>query len=350
MPRYRLIFVPGIMGSSLELIPPGGATPRVVWDGNVFTIFRTIFTEPEVLHAFTSLRPVDIIQETTIGPVPYQDIYKTLFSFLRNTLNYDGENLFAFPYDWRQSVFTEAQRLIDFIDKELPSGDQDIVILGHSLGALVARVAVMTDSAKLISKGVAKVIELAPPHLGSSLALERTLEVWGLTSLRRILGRYLLAVPLFEGLVLALARSMPSLWQLFPSKKEQILVNNTNPQDTRAALDWPGWASAVEIMARPTAENLHKVIDEIPHRWPGAIEECVVYSRSHWTPYTFPFDPQPPYGIATNRPIRVRGDRVVWEWSASLHYTPNHKHEVDFYHRIIAGDPKTLSVLQQELQ
>lgn len=368
MPRYRLIFVPGMMGSSLEVILPGG-TSRVVWDGELFTLLRTLLAEPQVLHAATRLKPVKIIEELTIGGRTQQDIYKKLFSFLHNDLSYDEQTFFPFPYDWRQSVFNEAKRLIDFIEN-LPSGDQPIVLLGHSLGALVTRAAVvMMDQAKLTSVGITSVIELAPPHLGSSLAFQEVLDSsffrqlivtylsqqvkksWPLRLLRRILVRFpALFVPFFDGQMTLLARSMPPTWQLFPPETVPILVNNTNSSDIRAALDWPSWTDAVQRMVRQTAEDFHKHTDEIPRKWPGSIRECVAYCRSFNTPHTFPFfDLQSPYGIALNGPITEPGDSVVREKSATV-WPSMIQRRVDYPHSTIAGDPKTLDFLRQELQ
>ena len=349
MPRYRLIFLPGIMSSCLEVTLPSGAS-RVVWDGDILTMFRTFFSEPEVLHAFTTLRPTKIVEELTVGPFAYDDIYKTLFNFLGNSLGYlDGTDFFRFPYDWRQSVFTEAQRLIDYIDNELPAGQQEIAILGHSLGALVARAAVMIGHVKLIPKGVTKVIELAPPHFGSSVALQRILEFPVLASLRRILGRYLaFGVPIFEGLLVSLVRSMPSVWELVPPATEPILVDYTNPGTRVAALDWPGWTAAVQGMPRKIAEDFHSHVANIPKMWPQGITVSVVYSDKHRTPYSFLFNPVPPYDINISQPFaKPRGDKLVWEWSPLLHFTA--KCIVDYHHRTIARDPKTLSFLQKEL-
>lgn len=348
MAKYRLIFLPGILQSSLEAITPAGHR-RVVWDGDILTQFTTLFSEPIALHSFTQLKPVAVIERITVGPVIIQDIYKSLFDFLKTNLKFvDGETFFRFPYDWRQSVFTEARRLTTFIE-DLPSGDP-IVLLGHSLGTLVVRAAIMEAADRLVHKGVTKVIELAPVHLGSSKALQRVLEVFGFTTLRRLIGRHApFSVSVFEGLILGLARSMPSLWQLFPHTKERVLVNRQNPHITLPALGWPGWTPAVEEMVRREIEKFRQLVDNIPQSWPKAVRTSVAYSSACKTPYSFIFDPAPPYSIDTNMPFKkVDGDSIVWEWSALWHYID--KEKVDWYHRIIARDPKTLGFLQKVLQ
>jgi hypothetical protein len=182
------------------------------------------------------------------------------------------------------------------------------------------------------------------------VAFQRVLEIPALASMRRILGRYLaFSVPVFEGLVVSLVRSMPSVWELMPPATEPILIDSTNPPVAQAALDWPGWASAMGIMARDVAEVFHKHTGAIPKNWPHGVSVSVIYSKKHRTPYSFLFNPMPPYDIDLNQPFRKpRGDGIVCEWSSLLHYTV--KQDVDYYHRTIARDPKTLTFLQGELK
>jgi pimeloyl-ACP methyl ester carboxylesterase len=95
---------------------------------------------------------------------------------------------FYFAYDWRQSVETNGRRLsreLDALYARIPSGTPPAIVLGHSLGGLIARYALMYGDTPLGSSGplppvtwgerehIGKLFLVATPNEGTFLALQR---------------------------------------------------------------------------------------------------------------------------------------------------------------------------------
>ena len=75
----------------------------------------------------------------------------------------ENRDLFVFDYDWRRSVFDNAEALDRFVREKAPDGKVDI--LAHSMGALVARVYVMEGRRRL--QHVARLFSAGAPFQGS---------------------------------------------------------------------------------------------------------------------------------------------------------------------------------------
>lgn len=99
---------------------------------------------------------------------PILHTYDNLWSALKKAGYIEGENLFAFPYDWRRSNVLTAVELKKKIDEVKAKCDCDKVdLVGHSMGGLVAREYIESDA---YAGDVDQVIFLATPHLGSPKA------------------------------------------------------------------------------------------------------------------------------------------------------------------------------------
>lgn len=153
--RRTVVFVPGLMGSEL-------------WLGNerVWPNVRTIFTNPEIFlyPSDIPLEPRSIVDEVVIVPnLIKQDQYNRLGDYLVDELNYRRDvDFFEFPYDWRQDVRTSAAQLGRAIE-DLGSA-QPIIIIGHSLGTMVARYYVEYLGG---DQHVERVILMGGPHKGA---------------------------------------------------------------------------------------------------------------------------------------------------------------------------------------
>jgi hypothetical protein len=113
-----------------------------------------------------------------------------------------------------------------------------------------------------VSSRVAKLIELAPPHLGSPVAFQRSLEMaphsaylWLATFIRHLFSFVNPPRTLLESALLGLFRSMPCCWQLFPPSDIKILEKHVDPSEKKAAFEWDGWTDAVQIMAKPSSNS-----------------------------------------------------------------------------------------------
>jgi pimeloyl-ACP methyl ester carboxylesterase len=71
------------------------------------------------------------------------------------------QNLFVFPYDWRRSLDTLADRLNDFINTKSPGTKVNLV--GHSMGGLVAR----AYAQKFGTDRINKIVTVGSPNMGT---------------------------------------------------------------------------------------------------------------------------------------------------------------------------------------
>lgn len=156
MRRHLFIFVPGIGGSVLcDSADPGSRS--VVWDASIANLLH-VARRPEALvpDAARPLVPVGLVGDA--GVLPGWNIihgYTKVERGLRALddpeidvgdpalTNLDARVLF-FPYDFRLGVVAAAERLHDEIERRLEhlgasSEDPRVVLVGHSMGGLVAR-------------------------------------------------------------------------------------------------------------------------------------------------------------------------------------------------------------------
>ncbi len=117
-PKPLVFLLPGIMGSHLE-----------VGNNRVWLDFGDL--------AFGGLSKLKINAQGVRAESPVWMAYGDLTKFLANT--HDVE---PFPYDWRLSIETEAQRLAEAILRRIEEAEKHnhpVSILAHSMGGLVAR-------------------------------------------------------------------------------------------------------------------------------------------------------------------------------------------------------------------
>lgn len=198
-PLDPIVFIPGILGSKLE------DNRGVVW-GDVLSSVRRFADlelplEPErnKLRATAILDTISVFGPFQIGQ--YDGLLKTFEEFGYK----QGENLFPFPYDWRQSNFDTAGQLRDFINKTKQLTDRKFSIVAHSMGGLVARIYVHKYGG---AKRVNRIITLGTPHLGSAEALWTFLNG---------MGRFRNFVVGGEAQVKRVVFSFASLYELLPA-------------------------------------------------------------------------------------------------------------------------------------
>jgi len=194
--RPPIVIIPGAPGS--ELIETG--TGRRVWpsaklmttrDGNAILALPLEDPESSPIVVGGLLRSVKVA-----GMKFPVHVYRGLEKHLRK-IGYregdwakpggDGEYYF-FPYDWRQSVETSGRRFareLDAFHRRCPPGTPPVVVLGHSLGGLLARYALMYGDTPLGADGplppvtwagqstIASVFLVATPNEGTFIALKR---------------------------------------------------------------------------------------------------------------------------------------------------------------------------------
>ncbi len=159
-----IVFVPGIMGT--ELVLPDG---EVVWPPKVA---ETIFG----YHRIAQLQDPAARATKVIAKVSCVDFYaplQTLFAQLGYG-NAGAKRLVEHPYDWRRDLFDLADGLATRLDGVQAD---DITLVAHSMGGLIARLLLETDTwrGRPWFPRLTRFIALATPHNGAPLALARVL-------------------------------------------------------------------------------------------------------------------------------------------------------------------------------
>lgn len=197
--RPPVVIVPGIMGSEL-------------WQGSqrVWPNPRLLFTQPDIFclpaddpdHG-NHLEPRRILGEVTLVPnLVKLEQYDRLGDFLEEALGYErGKDLLEFAYDWRRDVRLSAQRLAETIAAWRVRAP--VVIVAHSLGALVSRFYIEHLSGK--SK-VGRLILVGGPASGVPKAITTLLQ-----------GPDLLPLGLLGETMRRVLASFPSAYQILPT-------------------------------------------------------------------------------------------------------------------------------------
>ena len=172
---YPVILLPGVMGSRLEAKPGSNCQHRpsgIVWLN--FEYLSDPIIQRESLStlylnsqgtgpadACDIIEPADLIDDA--APIKWaKDVYK---GFVK-TLGDADFTVFTFPYDWRLGIDENADNLNTFIGKKVGAGNK-VILVGHSMGGLVAR-AYVSDSTRAAK--VAKVVTVGTPYLGAPKA------------------------------------------------------------------------------------------------------------------------------------------------------------------------------------
>ncbi len=233
--RNPLIFIPGIMGSSI----------RGNWngvDGSFWVnINQTRIDLPSVynltldtnsIYYTDGLYASDVLR-TALGAPVYEPLLSAFQGMGYKPYNVNNvppsegcdlsqksndpnlnPSLFVFPYDWRQDNNQTADKLREYIQcvQQFYSPATKIDVVAHSMGGLVIRRYILQSRLRNEPHGLEKVVTLATPYLGASEAINKlyTGGSWDVLG-----GFWLVASP---GTIKFLSPHMPSMHQLFPSR------------------------------------------------------------------------------------------------------------------------------------
>jgi pimeloyl-ACP methyl ester carboxylesterase len=222
-----LIFIPGLMGSSLD---SDSIIRSNLWPG----VFAGQITDHSILtldpnKSQMNVIPNDAIDSVGIPPFESEIIYEPLLNFLTTTggyheyvvngdptrrtkngcdLSQKGNNpdLFVFAYDWRFSNAENVAQLKDYvgcIQRFYPGTKVDV--LTHSMGGLLARRYIIINPT---DHAVDRLITIAAPWLGAPKAIN-VMETGEYDGLNRIVRKKTLK---------SLSEFFPSAHQLLPSR------------------------------------------------------------------------------------------------------------------------------------
>lgn len=265
----RLAFiVPGLLASELESSTGNLFSSPKVWVNDT----RLFLAGPDILKLGSD-------GASPVGQFPRLGItgrtVQNRMAPLRRALEGDGFTVTTFCYDWRKSIDIAAAALANSLAAALQSSPdaERIVVVGHSMGGLIARLAYPLCSAAVQAKWNASVY-LGTPFGGSYQAAEAmgTKAVflnlfWGDQAARSALTYF------SRGDVTRLvdmARTWPSLYQLFPPQGASAfsaldpdvakLYDPTNyPRDVSMMAAWMAKADEIHtslagVATRPAKE------------------------------------------------------------------------------------------------
>jgi pimeloyl-ACP methyl ester carboxylesterase len=148
-PGRRVYVLPGIMGSQLGLIRGGQRPNDILWLDPIDIAFGRLIELK--LNGGSSI--------VSLGAMNYTYLKITL------SLRKAGFDAVLLDYDWRRDTATLGKRLAERIAAD---GKENVAVIGHSMGGLVARAA-LTHS---VGSRVSQLIMLGTPNSGSLAAVQ----------------------------------------------------------------------------------------------------------------------------------------------------------------------------------
>ena len=221
-PRGRRVFVlPGIMGSRLGVVAPRSYSliwlhPTAVANGSLAQL---------AIPGSRALRAVGVMLPGYLK--------------LRLRLEIAGFRTVFCPFDWRRDVDYLARSFARTIER---SGESKALVVGHSMGGLVARAALAYDKRR-----IAKLIQLGAPNDGSFAPLQALRAVYPTVRKIAALDREHSA----EHLARTVYHTLPGLYQMLPA---DLFDPRRWPADELAP-DAKMLARASKVRARLPASN-----------------------------------------------------------------------------------------------
>jgi pimeloyl-ACP methyl ester carboxylesterase len=193
-------FIPGMLGSKLA-----DAEGEVLWgDRGSLRNFGRLNIHPTGHGA--DINPVGLIERIRVlGPFWTIHQYDELLMHLRALGFRDGQTLFPFTYDWRQSNYETAQRFDAFVRQEPALRDGQFDVIAHSMGGIVAKIWMLEYGG---ARRVQKAIYLGTPFRGSMNSLGTLTDGWGIFKNYIAGGIDVIRNTIF---------SFPAIYELFPS-------------------------------------------------------------------------------------------------------------------------------------
>jgi pimeloyl-ACP methyl ester carboxylesterase len=192
--RLKVYLLPGILGSQLGRPRVSGQPPDLLW-----------------------IDPADIVHGRLIelrlrpGPRQLQPLGAIVYSYLALKLRLAaaGFEVVLHDYDWRGDVLATGRALAD----RLAADDAaELALVGHSMGALVARAALAGYGQRAGAERITRLIGVGAPHGGSIAAVQALRASYPIVGRLAAIDRIHDADSLTRGAF----RGFTSLYQLLP--------------------------------------------------------------------------------------------------------------------------------------
>jgi pimeloyl-ACP methyl ester carboxylesterase len=245
-----IVFVPGLMGTRLAFDKPDHVDKSMKWDPDsplteMLPWKRLTPSEKRlVLHHRNRATVMDEDADNGWGAIP-KSVYGDFRQALLNKKDVAGATspIYAVGYDWRLSCAVSAWRLAAKVAAILKEnkGAQQVVLITHSMGGLVARAAIKLSAG--FANSVRGVSHVAQPVAGAVVLYRRVftgmLTKWdGDKHLAEILGN----TP--RGFTLTMS-GVPGVFELLPTQQYRYVPDDSpeSPDDPQIRLLRGPWES-----------------------------------------------------------------------------------------------------------
>ncbi|MGE0848273.1 MAG: hypothetical protein AB7O44_01460 [Hyphomicrobiaceae bacterium] len=339
-PFRPVVFIPGILGT--QLLDDSGS---VVW-GGASSLSNFAKLEMNAGHSKVKLRPGRLIQEISIlGPFWTIHQYDQLSKTFSDAGLVEGQSLYVFGYDWRLSNFENVKELKRLIQAHLKDRDFDIV--AHSMGDIIARLFILSDSNAFRVK---RLITLATPAQGSMNSIAELSEGWG--GLENYIAGGL-------DLIRTVAFSFPSLFELFPSYDSCCRLGNERSYTAFDPTDYANWEKYGWVpvshrvpdriaAVKAALQSARRVRAQMAKRLPNSVELVMIAGDRIGTKYYWYVDPARP-AVGNWRFSQSLGDGTVPLWSAAASNWPGKALPAFVDHATIFADPWVTNLLKRQL-
>jgi pimeloyl-ACP methyl ester carboxylesterase len=203
--RLKVYLLPGILGSQLGRLRAAGEPPDLLW----------IDPSDIVQGRLTELRLPPVTpgrQPLRRQPQPVQPLGAIVYSYLALKLRLAaaGFEVVLHDYDWRGDVLASGHALMLRLAAD---GAEELALVGHSMGALLARAALAHYGAAAGAERITRLIGIGAPHGGSIAAVQALRASYPIVGRLAAMDR----VHDAETLTRRAFRSFMSLYQLLPA-------------------------------------------------------------------------------------------------------------------------------------
>jgi pimeloyl-ACP methyl ester carboxylesterase len=302
-----IVLVPGGMGSTLSL---GGVG---VWNSTVAGLAMVL--DPALFLPWLPLTPGSLVT-----------VYDGFLNFLNGHGYSTGQqNLYLFPYDWRQGLPVCASKLVQFVNAQVvPNlGLRKILFISHSYGCMVTRQAILDPpGAAVINQNLIKGVVAAGPHmLGIPGSFRNLIAMPELTTLFNLLfGAAQILLPAYANVVKeALCRTLTAVTAMLESMPTYPILQggSTNPAAPFTVWDWVGWPPELTSAITAVQQDLQAIANTA---WDPATQVIVLMSKSTQTDTGYILGPDDQ--LLYNYPTAL-GDGAVLAPSATAYCSPN---------------------------
>ena len=297
LPRGDVVLIPGIMGSSLE-----GADGDL-WGSDFLHNYWQLTSNPTLLHWQGRRAAAQLIEGIRVWHLP---VTFTLWGPVIEKLGSAGFTVQRFGYDWRESLLSSSEHLVDWLRERL---DPPYRLVTHSMGGLLVRVAI--GLGLLRPTAIETLIHVGSPLRGAPSAFAALCGAPSLPLLQQVLRyRYRWRVADYRKILHDAILTFPSVYQLLPEEDHYLLRGTTwfNPLAERVLSD-------ASMTAANAVHDALRVAEQRLTGHPGVFAVYTTSSDSHDTPLGYRIevvdDGRPHYRVTETVSETREGDGTV---------------------------------------